>query len=59
MVFDLDPDEELDFQIVKRAAFDIKALLESADLPSFAMLTGGKGIHIVLNLKPQARRGMR
>jgi bifunctional non-homologous end joining protein LigD len=51
MVFDLDPDEGLDFEIVKRAAFDIKALLDSADLPSFAMITGGKGIHIVLNLK--------
>jgi bifunctional non-homologous end joining protein LigD len=51
MVFDLDPDEALDFQVVKRAAFDIKALLDSAGLPSFAMLTGGKGIHIVLHLK--------
>jgi bifunctional non-homologous end joining protein LigD len=51
MVFDLDPDEGLDFEIVKRAAFDIRALLESADLPSYAMITGGKGIHIVLNLK--------
>jgi bifunctional non-homologous end joining protein LigD len=51
LVFDLDPDEDLDFAQVKRAAFDIKALLDSADLPSFAMLTGGKGIHIVLNLK--------
>lgn len=53
LIFDLDPDEELDFQIVKRAAFDIKALLESADLTSFAMITGGKGIHIVLNVKPK------
>jgi bifunctional non-homologous end joining protein LigD len=53
LIFDLDPDEELDFQVVKRAAFDIRALLESADLPSFAMLTGGKGIHIVLNVKPK------
>lgn len=53
MVFDLDPDESLDFQVVKRAAMDIKALLDSADLPSFAMLTGGKGIHIVLNVKPK------
>jgi bifunctional non-homologous end joining protein LigD len=51
LVFDLDPDEALDFAHVKRAAFDIKALLDSADLPSFALLTGGKGIHIVLNLK--------
>jgi bifunctional non-homologous end joining protein LigD len=53
LIFDLDPDEDLDFQIVKRAAFDIKALLESADLKSFAMITGGKGIHIVLNVKPK------
>jgi bifunctional non-homologous end joining protein LigD len=55
MVFDLDPDEDLDFQVVKRAAFDIKALLESADLPSFAMITGGTGIHVVLNLKRKHR----
>lgn len=54
MVFDLDPDEGLDFAFVKRAAFDLKALLDNADLPSFAMLTGGKGIHIVLNLKRRA-----
>ncbi len=53
LIFDLDPDEDLDFQVVKRAAFDIKALLESADLKSFAMITGGKGIHIVLNVKPR------
>src|SRR5690606_21922452 len=51
MVFDLDPDEALDFQAVKRAAFDIKALLDNAGLPSFAMITGGKGVHIVLHLK--------
>jgi bifunctional non-homologous end joining protein LigD len=53
LIFDLDPDEDLDFQFVKRAAFDIKALLDSADLTSFAMITGGKGIHIVLNVKPK------
>lgn len=52
LIFDFDADEELDFQVVKHAAFDIKALLESAALKSFAMITGGKGIHIVLNVKP-------
>src|SRR5690606_19012008 len=51
LVFDLDPDEGLGFDQVKRAAFDIKALLDSAGLTSFAMITGGKGVHIVLNLK--------
>lgn len=53
LIFDLDPDEDLDFQVVKRAAFDIKALLDNAGLTSWAMLTGGKGIHIVLNVKPR------
>ncbi len=51
LVFDLDPDEDLDFAQVRRAALDLKALLDSADLPSFAMLTGGKGVHIVVHLK--------
>jgi bifunctional non-homologous end joining protein LigD len=51
LVFDLDPDEGLDFAAVRRAALDIKALLDGAGLESFAMLTGGKGVHIVLNLK--------
>jgi bifunctional non-homologous end joining protein LigD len=51
LVFDLDPDEDLEFAHVRRAAFDIHALLDTAGLTSFAMLTGGKGIHVVLNLK--------
>jgi len=51
LVFDLDPDEDLSFTQVKHAAFDIKAVLDTAELPSFAMLTGGKGIHVVLHLK--------
>jgi bifunctional non-homologous end joining protein LigD len=51
LVFDLDPDEGLDFTHVKRAAFDIKALLDTAGIPSFALLTGGKGIHVVVPLK--------
>ncbi len=55
MVFDLDPDEGLDFQAVKHAAFDIKGLLDNAGLPSFAMITGGKGIHVVLHLKRRHR----
>lgn len=51
LVFDLDPDEGLSFEHVKRAAFDIQALLESAGLTCFALITGGKGVHVVLNLK--------
>ncbi|MBI1868407.1 MAG: DNA ligase D [Methylocystis sp.] len=52
LVFDLDPDPAVSFESVKRAARDFRALLEAAGLTSFALLTGGKGIHIVAPLVP-------
>ncbi|MDT0577081.1 DNA ligase D [Croceicoccus sp. F390] len=51
MVFDLDPDEGLDFSEVKQAARDIRARLSDIGLVSFAMLSGGKGVHVVVPLK--------
>lgn len=52
MIFDLDPDEGLGFDEVKRAARDIRARLEEIGLVSFAMLSGGKGVHVVVPLSP-------
>jgi len=52
MVFDLDPDEGLDFADVKKAAADLKRQLADIGLVSFAMLSGGKGVHIVVPLDP-------
>jgi len=54
MVFDLDPDEDLGFDMVKNAAEDIKNHLAEIGLVSFPMLSGGKGVHVVVPLKPQA-----
>ncbi len=54
MVFDLDPDEAVDFAAVKKAAVDIKTHLADIGLASFAMLSGGKGIHVIVPLTPQA-----
>jgi len=54
LVFDLDPDPAVGFDEVKRAARDLRALLGAADLESFALLTGGKGIHVVVPLRPDA-----
>ena len=54
LVFDLDPDTEVDFESVKKAASDIHGHLADLGLASFAMLTGGKGIHIVVPLDPHA-----
>jgi len=52
MIFDLDPDEGLDFADVKRAARHIHDRLADIGLTSFPMLSGGKGVHVVVPLDP-------
>ena len=51
MIFDLDPDEGLDFKECVRAARDIRARLADLGLVTFAMLSGGKGVHVVVPLR--------
>ncbi len=50
MVFDLDPDEGLAFEEVRRAAADIARALREIGLQSWPLLTGGKGVHVVIPL---------
>tara|TARA_B100000678_G_scaffold283926_1_gene284722 strand:- start:25729 stop:28215 length:2487 start_codon:yes stop_codon:yes gene_type:complete len=50
-VMDLDPDESLSFEDVQSAAFEVRDVLESAGLKSFPLLTGGKGIHVIVPLE--------
>ena len=54
LVFDLDPDEGLDFKGVVSAAFHVQELLGQMGLVTFAMVTGGKGVHVIAPLTPQA-----
>ena len=54
LVIDLDPDEGLAFDAVREAAFQVRDALRKAKLKGFALLSGGKGIHVVVPLIPQA-----
>lgn len=50
LIFDLDPDTQLGFADVREAARDVRRLLQTAGLESFALVTGGKGIHVIAPL---------
>jgi len=53
MVFDLDPADDVPFAEVKAAALQVRDVLEAARLKSFPLLTGGKGVHVVVPLRPR------
>lgn len=52
IVFDLDPDEGVEWTRVVEAGRLVRQLLDGLDLVSFPKLTGGKGLHVVVPLAP-------
>jgi bifunctional non-homologous end joining protein LigD len=53
IVFDLDPDAEVPFAVVRKAAVQLRDVLEALELASLPMLSGGKGVHVVVPLRPE------
>lgn len=52
MTFDLDPGEGVSWAQVLEAAQLVQALLKELGLPAFLKTSGGKGLHVVVPLKP-------
>jgi bifunctional non-homologous end joining protein LigD len=50
ITFDLDPGEGVAWRAIVRAAADIREHLAAAGLSSHALLSGGKGVHVVVPL---------
>lgn len=46
IVMDFDPSSEVPFSAVKKAALEMKKILDYLDLKSFVKLSGGKGLHV-------------
>jgi bifunctional non-homologous end joining protein LigD len=52
MVFDLDPGEGVEWKVMQEAAQLMHAFLDELGLPSFLKTSGGKGLHVVVPIKP-------
>jgi bifunctional non-homologous end joining protein LigD len=52
LIFDLDPGEGVEWKALIAAARDIRVRLSAMGLESFVRLSGGKGLHVVLPIRP-------
>jgi bifunctional non-homologous end joining protein LigD len=52
LVFDLDPGPGIEWQDIVAAARDVREQLKTLKLESFVKTTGGKGLHVVLPIRP-------
>jgi bifunctional non-homologous end joining protein LigD len=53
IIFDLDPDESIDWKVLGATAKEFRTRLEDLGLQSFLKTTGGKGLHVVIPIRPE------
>jgi len=53
IIFDMDPDEAIDWKVLADTAKEFRSRLENLGLQSFVKTTGGKGLHVVAPIKPE------
>lgn len=53
IIFDLDPDAAIDWQTLTACALELQRRLKKVELVSFVKSTGGKGLHVVVPIRPQ------
>ncbi len=53
IIFDLDPDPTISWRTLADSALEIRHHLASLKLESFLKSTGGKGLHVVVPIKPE------
>ncbi len=53
IIFDLDPAPDVPWSRVVAAALDVREQLAQIQLTSFVKSTGGKGLHVVIPIKPE------
>jgi bifunctional non-homologous end joining protein LigD len=53
IVFDLDPDAAIDWKTLGASANELRAKLKELDLESYLKSTGGKGLHVVVPIRPE------
>jgi len=53
IIFDMDPDEAIDWKTLAATAVEFRASLEEFGLQSFLKTTGGKGLHVVAPIRPE------
>jgi bifunctional non-homologous end joining protein LigD len=54
LVFDLDPGDGVSWDAVVQGALDVRDYLQDLNLESFVKTSGGKGLHVVVPLRPKA-----